>query len=148
MTEDRHEPYGFIRKMLPFTTLAVVLVALYVGYLVFTRWKDRRDIAQKENEQTIANARKDLEQYGSGLPKILNFSLSQGAINKGDKISICYGVSNAKQLTIEPKPDENVWPSVARCVAATPTKTTTYVITAKDDAGHSDTQSLTVNVVK
>lgn len=148
MAEDRHEPYAIVRKMLPFTTVAVILIAIYVGFLVFTRWKDRRDMARKESEQTIANARKDLEQYGSGLPKVLNFSLSQGAINKGDKISICYGVSNAKELTIEPKPDENIWPSVARCVAATPKKTTTYTITAKDDHGHSDTQSLTVNVVK
>jgi hypothetical protein len=148
MTEDRHEPYGVIRKMLPFTTVAVILIAIYVGFLVFTRWKDRRDLVRKENEQTIANARKDLEQYGSGQVKILSFGLSQGAIHKGDKISICYGVSNAKELTIEPKPDENVWPSVARCVEATPKKTTTYTITAKDANGHSDTQSLTVNVVR
>ena len=148
MTEDRQEPYGVIRKMLPFTTVAVILIAIYVGFLVFTRWKDRRDLVRKENEQTIANARKDLEQYGSGQVKILSFGLSQGAIHKGDKISICYGVSNAKELTIEPKPDENVWPSVARCVEATPKKTTTYTITAKDANGHSDTQSLTVNVVR
>jgi hypothetical protein len=146
MANDNHEPYSVIRKMLPFTTAAVIIVALYVGFLVFTRWKERRDMAEHESQQQVENARKDLAQYGSGKVTVLNFNITPAVLRKGDKASICYGVSNAKTVTIEPAPDEHVWPSVSRCVEASPKKTTTYTILAKDDAGHSDTKNLTITV--
>jgi type II secretory pathway pseudopilin PulG len=146
MADDNHEPYTAIRKLLPFTTAVVIIVALYVGYLVFTRWKERRDVAASENRQQVENARQDIAQYGNGNVTVLNFNVTPAVVRRGGKASICYGVSNAKTVVIDPKPDENVWPSVARCVEASPKKTTTYTITAKDDSGHSDTKNVTVTV--
>ena len=53
--------------------------------------------------------------------------------------------SNAKKVTLDP-PAGPVWPSYARCLDVSPTKTTTYTLTASDDAGHSTSQTFTVKV--
>jgi hypothetical protein len=146
LAADNQERYAVLRKMLPFTTAAVIIVALYVGYIVFTRWKERRDLAEETTKQQVTNDRKTLEQYGAGQVKVMNFTITPGIVEKGTKATICYGVSNAKTVVIDPKPDENVWPSVARCVTTTPKKTTTYTITAQDESGHSDTKNVTIKV--
>jgi hypothetical protein len=134
------------RKILPFTTVGVILAAIYCAYVFYSRWSEGREAQEKARQQQITDARKTVEAYGNGMPKVMNFTLSPGLVRRGEKISICYGVSNSKTVTIEPKPDDSIWPSLARCVAASPTKDTTYTITASDDKGHTDTQSLTIRV--
>lgn len=146
MADHNGESYSVIRKILPYTTATVIIVALYVGYIVFTRWQERRDLAEQTTQQQVTDARKTLEQYGSGQVKIMSFSVSPGLVEKGGKASLCYGVSNAKTVSIEPKPNENVWPSVARCVEASPKKTTTYTLTAQDANGHTETQDVVLTV--
>ncbi len=132
--------------MLPFTTVILVIVAVYVGWIVYSRWKERRDIAQKQSQETVESYKKTYEAYGSGQVKVLNFTISPAILARGQTATICYGVSNAKTVTIDPKPNENVWPSLNRCVEIAPKKTTTYTITAADDAGHSEQKSLTLRV--
>jgi hypothetical protein len=134
------------RKILPFTTVGVILAAIYCAYVFYSRWSEGREAQEKARQQQITDARKTVEAYGNGMPKVMNFTLSPGLVRRGEKVSICYGVSNSKTVTIEPKPDDSIWPSLARCVAASPTKDTTYTITASDDKGHTDTQSLTIRV--
>ncbi len=141
-----HEPHPILRKLLPYTTAAVIIAALYVGWTFFSRWQESRDLKQKQQEQQVAEARRTIEAYGSGEVKIMNFTISPSILSRGEKAHICYGVSNAKTVTIEPRPDEDVWPSLARCVEATPTKETTYTLTATDAAGHSQQKSLTLQV--
>jgi hypothetical protein len=140
------ERYPIIRKMLPYSTALLIIVALYVGYTVFSRWKERHDYNEKLAQEEIEGAKKSYEAYGSGQPKVLNFNISPGIIQKGDKATICYGVSNASTVKIDPKPDENIWPSHARCVAVSPKKTTKYVITAQDASGKSDIRDVTIIV--
>ena len=146
MAATENERYPFLRKMLPFTTAILVIVAIYVGYIVFQRWKDRRDAARQESQQVIDSSRKTYEAYGSGQVKILNFTISPGLVRSGETAMLCYGVSNAKNVSISPKPNNGVWPSLSRCVEATPKQTTTYTITADDGNGHSETKSLTLTV--
>lgn len=146
MDEIEREAYPLLKKILPFTTAIVIIVAIYVGYVVFTRWKERRDTARQEKQQVIDSSRKTYEAYGSGQVTVLNFNITPAAMNKGDKGSLCYGVSNAKTVEIEPKPDDAVWPSLARCVAVSPKKTTTYTITAKAEDGKSATKDVTIIV--
>ena len=67
-------------------------------------------------------------------------------VSKGGTAQLCYGVSNAKTLTIDPKPTGDVWPSIARCVDVAPTKDTTYVVTAQDANGHTETANVTIQV--
>lgn len=145
---DEQEPQSVIRKILPFTTVGVIIAVLYVGYIFYSRWSENRDLAAKQKQEEAMNARKTVDAYGGGQVKVLSFSLSAGAIHPGDTIKVCYGVSNAKTVTIEPKPEGEVWPSLSRCVDAAPKKDTTYTITADDGQGHTDTQSLAVKVVR
>jgi hypothetical protein len=144
--DSEHKPDTMFRKMLPFTTVGVILAAIYCGYVFYSRWSEGREAQERAKQQQIADARKTVEAYGNGMPKVMNFTISPGFVSRGEKVSICYGVSNSKTVTIEPKPDDTLWPSLARCVAASPSEDTTYTITAADGKGHSDTQSLTIRV--
>lgn len=140
------EPESVLRKILPFTTIGVVVAAIYVGYVFYSRWAENRDAIENAKQQEIINARKTVEAYGGGQVKVLTFTISPGIVHRGEKVSICYGVSNAKSVEIVPKPDGETWPSLSRCVSASPTKDTTYTITAKDEKGQADTQSLAIKV--
>lgn len=146
LIEPTHEPHPVLRKLLPYTTAAVIIAAIYVGWVFFSRWQESRTLKQEQAEQQIAEARKTIEAYGSGRVKIMNFTISPSILPRGQKAQICYGVSNAKTVSIEPKPDENVWPSLARCVEASPKAETTYTLTATDAAGHTEQKSLTLQV--
>jgi hypothetical protein len=76
---------------------------------------------------------------------IQSFYGSPGVVKRGETAQLCYGVANAKTVTLEPQ-SEPVWPSYSRCVDVKPTKTTTYTLTAQDANGHSVTQSLEIKV--
>jgi hypothetical protein len=117
-----------------------------VGWTFFSRWQEGRDLREKAAQQQVAEARKTVEAYGNGRVKIMNFTIGPAVLGRGEKVHICYGVSNAKTVTLDPKPDEGVWPSLARCVEASPKETTTYTLTANDGAGHSERQALKVQV--
>ena len=136
------------RNPLVYTGAILVVVAIYVGWVVFSRWNENRLIdrrasdiaAQKQHEQD----RSTVEQMGGSELAIQSF-YGDPQIHRGEKAQLCYGVANAKKVTLEPK-SEPVWPSYARCVDVTPTRTTTYTLTASDDAGHSVTQTFTIKV--
>jgi len=134
-----------LRRLLPFTTLAVAIAFLYVAWTFYSRWQEGRELRRKAAEQQLEDARRTIEAYGNGRVKIMSFSGST-AVNRGQKAQLCYGVSNAKTVTIDPRPDDEVWPSLARCVEVSPKKTTTYTITASDGAGHTEQQAITVQV--
>ncbi len=74
--------------------------------------------------------------------RIANFYASPPNPNKGEKTLLCYGVANAEQVSLDP-PVDRVWPSLGRCVEATPTKTTTYTLTASRGSS-TVSQSVTV----
>jgi hypothetical protein len=144
MSEEQHE--SPLKKVLPFTTVGVLLAAIYAGYIFYSRWAENRDAVEKTKQQEVLNEQQTVDAYGGGHVKVLNFTLSPGMLQRGEKLSICYGVSNAKTVTIDPKPDGNVWPSIQRCVEASPKKDTVYTITATDEKGKTDTQSVEVKV--
>lgn len=144
--EEPQESHPIIRKLLPFTTAAVVIAMLYVGWIFFSRWQGEREARSKAAQQQVEDARKTVEAYGNGRVKILSFTISQGVIRRRDKASICYGVSNAKTVTIDPKPTGELWPSLSRCVEIAPLKATTYTLTATDAAGHTEQSALTIQV--
>jgi hypothetical protein len=77
---------------------------------------------------------------------ILNFYASPPAIQRGDSVQLCYGVSNAKEVRLEPNPEAGVWPSFSRCITVSPKKSTTYTLTAVDAAGNSKAATLEVKV--
>jgi|SRR5882762_7007731 len=134
----------------PFVYSGAILfiVAIYVGWIVFSRWNENHQIerrardaaAQKQREQD----RRTVEQMGGSELAIQSF-YGTPLVHRGESAQLCYGVANAKKVTLEPQ-SSPVWPSYSRCIDVTPSKTTTYTLTASDDAGHSASQTFTVKV--
>ena len=135
-----------LRKFFRLSWILVVIVALVIVGIFYSRWQESRDIAEKAAEQQRKNARAVVEGLGGSSFQIMNFYASPGLIHRGDSAELCYGVANAASVAIDPKPSEGIWPSVGRCVSISPTKTTTYTLTIVDAKGQKKTQSLTLEV--
>lgn len=132
-----------------YTTTLIVIVVLVVGWTFFSRWEENRNIerraTQQRTEQQLASDRAALEMMGGKQLAIQNFYASPGFIRRGQTAQLCYGVANAKTVTLEPQSNP-VWPSYSRCVDVSPAKTTTYTLTIADASGHSLSQRLVLTV--
>jgi hypothetical protein len=141
------KPFFKNPKLYSAAIFAFVLVA--VGWIMVTRWLENRGIEKRaKEERTLKQQEQDritVEQLGGNELAIQNFYASPGEIHRGASVQICYGVANAKTVTLEPQPNP-VWPSHSRCVDVTPKKTTTYTLTIADAAGNMKTQTLEVKV--
>ena len=147
MNETRqHEPLRIIRKILPFTTVAVILAFVYVGWIFFSRWQENRELEQKRKEAAAENARKVVETLGGTDLKILSLTLDRGLIRRGEKVTLCYGVMNAKKVSIDPAPNVETWPSTNRCIEYAPTRDTRFTLKAEDAGGHSQTAAVQVHI--
>jgi hypothetical protein len=128
---------------------AVLIVLVYVGYTLWSRRTENADLAYKQQAAKSAQQRDSdaaaVEELGGSDFKILAFYASPGSIHRGDTIDMCYGVSNAKTVKLDP-PEANVWPSANRCMQVTPKKTTTYTLTIDDGKGNTANQQLTIVV--
>jgi hypothetical protein len=131
-----------------FGVLAVIVIA-YTAFVFWSRWQENQDIAAKEKAAQAAAQRDAAEQsiavLGGSEFKIISFYATPGTIQRGDTVDMCYGVSNAKSVKLDP-PAANVWPSVDRCLQVSPKKTTTYTFTADDGKGNTKTAQLTIEV--
>lgn len=134
-----------IRKILPYTTVALVIAALYAAYTYYSRWAEDRRIEAGIAQRQADAARKSVEMMGGENLKILNFYASPPVIQRGTKTKLCYGVANAKTVRIEPE-TERVWPAYTRCFEIAPGKTTTYTLTAEDGKGRRVNESVDVTV--
>jgi len=127
-------------------SLVVFALALgYVGWVFWSRAAQNRAIEQRAAEQKRAEAAGTFEAMGGNRLEILAFYASPGLVHRGEDVDLCYGVSNAKTVTLVPQPNA-VWPSYSRCVKVSPQKTTTYTLTVTDAAGQTKSASLTVEV--
>jgi hypothetical protein len=76
--------------------------------------------------------------------KILSFYPRDSTVTEGGMTVLCYGVSNAKSVRIDP-PVEGVSPALTRCVEVRPPKgETRYTLTAVGPDGQSISQSVTI----
>lgn len=82
-----------------------------------------------------------------GPVRILRFYASAGVLITGEKAKLCYGVENAKSVSIAPLMAK-VIPSSGRCLEIIPQHTTHYVILAEGYDGKVAMQSLTLAVQK
>ncbi len=140
------EPLKFIRKIMPFTSVALILALIYVGWTFFARWHENHVLEQRRAEESAENNRKVLETLGGSEMKILSLTLDRGFIERGERLTLCYGVMNAKKVAIDPPPRVETWPSTNRCVDYNPSKDTKFTLTAEDANGHSQTASVQVRV--
>ncbi|HXW55313.1 MAG TPA: hypothetical protein VEJ67_06170 [Candidatus Cybelea sp.] len=138
------------RKILRYSWVVVALVALYVGVVLFSRWRGNRELLARARAQAAAEQRaqdaQSIENMGGTRFEILGFYASPGVIRRGDRVSLCYAVANTQAVEIEPDIQRPLWPSPSRCLDISPTKTTTYILTAEDGQGHKKTASLTIEV--
>jgi hypothetical protein len=126
-----------------------VIVIAYTAFVFWSRWQENSDLAAKQ-KAAQASAQRDAAEksvavLGGSDFKIISFYATPGKIQRGDTVDMCYGVSNAKAVTLDP-PVANVWPSVDRCIQVAPKKTTTYTFTADDGKGNAKTAQLTIEV--
>jgi hypothetical protein len=144
---DRHEsgPAATIRMLLPWTSALLVLALLWTGWTFFSR---HRQIVEAQQEAAEREAKADqatLNLLGGDRLTVLDFYASPGAIHRGMHVSLCYGVSNAVSVVIEP--DLGSWkPAISRCIDIEPKRTTSYTLTAKSAKGQTKTASATVTV--
>jgi hypothetical protein len=133
-----------------YSSIVLVVVAVVVGWILFSRWSDNKQIerqaAQQKQEKQHESDRVALDQMGGKTLDIQAFYANPGAVHRGETVQLCYGVANAKTVKLEPQ-ENPVWPSYSRCVDVKPTKTTTYTLTIDDGAGNTKTQSLEVKVL-
>jgi len=132
-----------------YSSLGLGIVVLVVGWIMVSRWLENRGIEKHaQDERTLKQEEQDrltVDQLGGKELAIQNFCASPGEVRRGETVQICYGVANAKTVTLEPQSNP-VWPSYSRCVDVKPTKTTTYTLTIADAAGNTKNQTLEVKV--
>ncbi len=142
-------PRSFFRNPLVYTSTLLVIGMLYAGGVLFFRWENNRDAdrraVEEDARQKAASAQRAYDSLGGSQFAILNFYATPSAIHPGAATQLCYGVSNAKEVKLDP-PVASVWPSVTRCVAASPRKETTYTLTAVDAQGNTKTATVIVQV--
>jgi hypothetical protein len=143
---QKKSPY---KNPLLYSWAVLVVVALVVVSILFSRWQENRSIENRAKEEKSQEQQQQdraaLQQFGGKELAIQNFYASPGSIHRGETVQLCYGVANAKTVKLEPQSNP-VWPSYSRCVQVTPTKSTTYTLTIADATGNTRTQTLEVKV--
>ena len=136
-----------LRKLLPYMSILVVVALLYAGWTI---WSRHRVVQHAEEEAQSAEAKRDADitrRLGGGQVKIMGFYASPGTVHAGETALVCYSVSNAKSIRIEPF-IEDVKPALSRCVEVHPKATTEYKLTAQDSKGHEISESFALRVAK
>lgn len=136
---------GGLRKLLSLMTVLILIAAIYVGWVFYSRWSAQREFQRRQAAAAAERARADYEANGGSSLKILALYATPGVLERGRSAQLCYSVVNAKSVRFEPK-IENVWPSRSRCVEVAPKRDVTYILTAQDDTGHTDTAQVKILV--
>ncbi len=143
--DPQPEPFKGFRNPRLYTSILLGIGLVYVGWVFFSRWQERRELEQKAAEEKRAEDQSIVEKLGGNRFEILNFYASPGEVRRGETIQLCYGVSNAKTVRLEPQTGA-VWPSYNHCVDVAPKKDTTYTLTAEDAAGNAKTATVVIRV--
>lgn len=133
-----------LRRILPYTSILCLIAAIYSGTILYLRWRSAREMEDAARRVQAQRDRLVLSANGTGV-KILAFYASPPSIHRGEKTLLCYGVGNARKVTLDP-PVDDVWPASSRCMEVSPKATTTYKITATDENGKSVEQSAEIEV--
>ena len=145
LNDSDPEKSSAYRNPLLYSTAVLVIVVLVVGWVFFSRWRQNRAYAERAAQQVREQDARTVELMAGDTLKIEDFYVSPGSIHPGETAQVCYGVANAKQVTLDP-PVGEVWPSYGRCVDVSPKKDTTYTLTIEDAAGNKKTASATLQV--
>lgn len=123
----------------------MVLAALWTGWTLYSRQQSAAE-AERQSKQKQADANsKLLAAFGGDQLTILGFNAAATEAPVGGRVVLCYGVSNATAVKIEPGV-EPLKPALSHCLNVFPKKTTTYVLKAEDGKGNSRSASVIIRV--
>jgi hypothetical protein len=135
-----------LKKILPYTTVALILALLYVGYIFYSRHQ-----SDVEAEARLAQQKEEQRQrtvqavFGNGEIRFNQFTIDRTSLKRGETARLCYGVENATVVKMDP-PVEQLKPTYLHCLDISPKVTTKYTITAEDGKGHTKSESLELPV--
>jgi hypothetical protein len=136
-----------LRSILPFTSIAVLIAALYVAWVFYSRYESNKHAAQAIASKREEQRKRVIDEiYGSGEIRFQDFSAGSAALRRGQTAELCYGVVNATSVKLTPPAGEDLKPMYHHCVEISPKKTTTYTMTAYNAKGESKSVSLTIQV--
>ncbi|MGA3018278.1 MAG: hypothetical protein ABSF62_14260 [Bryobacteraceae bacterium] len=126
--------------------VAAAIVLVYLLYVFLARHNaDRRFSGQHAAFSDAATSARDAAYGGTGV-RILQFYARDGVLYEGKSTVICYGLANAKSVTIDPPFPQGVYVAFNRCVEAAPKRDTTYVLAAEGEDGKTVSASFTIRV--
>ena len=133
------------KRILRWTWLLTAVVAVYTAVVMGLRWQGNREWEAETRQREADADRKIVERYGSGELKVLMFYANPASVRAGGKTLLCYGVSNARSVVIEPAV-KDVSPSISRCVETNPSADTQYQLIATGASGEQASASVNVRV--
>jgi hypothetical protein len=148
VSENQSPQKSIFKNPFVYSSLLILIVAMYVGWTIFSRHQDTRAYEQRAAD---AQAKKQREQDQAAIEQLggnelaIQMLYAPSRIRRGESAQVCFGVANAKSVTLEPQASE-VWPSHNLCVDVKPAKTTTYTLTATAADGKTVTQQVTIAV--
>jgi hypothetical protein len=146
LNDSAPEPRAGFQIHLIVSAVIFLFTGLYVGWVFYSRREANQEILDRAAEKQRAQAQQSFELMGGTRFDILDYIANPNTIRAGEQSSLCYSVSNAKAVNIEPPTEEPVWPAFCRCVHVSPRKTTKYTLTIDDGAGHTKTAGVEVSV--
>ena len=123
----------------------MILAALYSGWIFYSRHQAAAEAERQLQQKQVEAEQKVVADFGGDQLKILSFGATTGEVSPGGRVVMCYGVSNATAVKIEPGV-EPVKPALSHCLDVFPKETTMYTLNAGDANGHSKSASFTIRV--
>src|ERR1700719_1681153 len=146
--ENEPPQKSIFKNPLVYSSLLILIVAAYVGWILLSRHQATRAYEQRAQEAQAKKQRENdqvaIEQLG-GSDLAIQMLYATPRIHRGETAQVCYGVANAKTVTLEPQ-SSKVWPSHNLCVDVKPAKTVTYTLLATGADGKTVSQQVTVEV--
>lgn len=139
-------PHYEQRNRTPFVIAATAVGLILLVWILYSRGSATPTIEAAHPAATQRNA-DTVAYYGNGQLKVLSFYANPVEVKRGSRALVCYGVSNAASVRIEP-PVGETWPSTSRCLEVTAAKDTDYKLTARDSAGHEQSRTLSLRITR
>jgi hypothetical protein len=148
ISENQPSQKSIFKNPLVYSSLLILVAAAYAGWILLSRHQENRAYEQRAEQAQAQKQRESdqaaIEQLG-GSDLAIQMLYATQSIRRGETAQICYGVANAKTVTLEPQSGK-VWPSHNRCVDVKPLKTTTYTLVATAADGKNVSQQVTIEV--
>jgi hypothetical protein len=148
LSDNRPPQKSIFKNPLVYSSLVILVVAAYVGWILLSRHQANRAYEQRAEQAQEKKRRESdqaaIEQLG-GNDLAIQMLYATPSIRRGESAQVCYGVANAKTVSLEPQSNK-VWPSHNLCVDVRPVKTTTYTLVATAADGKNVSQQVTVQV--